>query len=818
MTVMKRPVQDRPTASLPEPLQERFEAVVVGQDGGPGERVDGRAVQATLGALRSRGMAVFIATDARVEDLDGQVAAESVAALLDRLWERGIAPELVLVAGDDTLVGKSAGATVVLVGAAPTRAPDGGIVLGGADRLGALLEEQLRRRDDVPRAGTTRGWTLTLDGLDAELERSHETLLVLGDGVLGTNGSPLWSNSHSAPRALAGGLYIGEGPMTELLAAPVWHVASTELPALARLRRVLDLRAGVLHQTLSTPEGEAAALRFSSLARPGTVAMRAHGPPALVRPGVPLRDSEGRPAGEDQADGASTLRARATEGGLVATAIDTGEAGGFERLGAYVVDTARLPTVARGAAALQRTRKAGFDALLSEHRAAWAERWEHADVAIVGDDELQLAVRFALFQLMGSVASSGEAAVGARGLTGQGYRGHVFWDTDVFVLPFFAATHPPAAKAILAYRIRRLPAAMAAARALGFKGARFPWESAQRGIDVTPAYARDHTGRIVPIRTGHHEEHIVADVAWAVDYYLAWTGDEEFAAGPGRDLYVETARYWASRVRSDRAGRAHIYGVIGPDEYHEPVDDNAYTNVMARWNLRRAAAAVDRYGGEVSDTEHDRWLETADAIVDGYNPNTGLYEEFAGFFRLEPLVIADVAPHRPIAADLLLGAERVAGAQVVKQADVLMLHHLLPDEVHPASLAPNLDFYEPRTAHGSSLSPAIHASLFARAERFGRALQALRLAARIDLDDVTGTTAGGLHVATMGGLWQALAFGFAGVRPRGDVLTVDPRLPDGWEALEVRVRFRGVPARIRIRQDGVAVDGGPGLRWEVLER
>ncbi len=158
--------------------------------------------------------------------------------------------------------------------------------------------------------------------------------------------------------------------------------------------------------------------------------------------------------------------------------------------------------------------------------------------------------------------------------------------------------------------------------------------------------------------------------------------------------------------------------MIGPDEYHELVDDNAYTNVMARWNLRRAFA-------ETTDADLDRaeraaWLELADALVDGYQPDSGLYEQFAGFFELEPLVISEIAPRRPIAADLLLSPERVHQAQVVKQADVLMLHHLVPDEVAAGSLAANLAFYEPRTAHASSLSPGVHAALLARAGRLAR--------------------------------------------------------------------------------------------------
>jgi trehalose/maltose hydrolase-like predicted phosphorylase len=267
--------------------------------------------------------------------------------------------------------------------------------------------------------------------------------------------------------------------------------------------------------------------------------------------------------------------------------------------------------------------------------------------------------------------------------------------------------------------------------------------------------------------------------------------------------------------------------VIGPDEYHEAVDDNAFTNVMARWNLRRAAALAD--GDErVPEFERLRWLETADALVDGYDRRTKLYEQCAGFYQLAPLRIDEIAPKRPIAADLLLGREVVRHSQVLKQADVLMLHHLVPDEVAPGSLRPNLDFYEPRTAHGSSLSPGIHASLFARAGRLDEALAALDIAARMDVNDLTGTTSGGVHLATMGSVWQALVFGFAGARPKGNVLELDPVVPEAWGALEFRLRFRGNrlrvrisatsleiqaegPTRVRLR-GGIVVTVGPGRR------
>jgi trehalose/maltose hydrolase-like predicted phosphorylase len=502
------------------------------------------------------------------------------------------------------------------------------------------------------------------------------------------------------------------------------------------------------------------------------------------------------------------MRKPAGPGGLVAAADERLDGDRLDRVAAYVAGSSTMPDTEEALRRLQDAQALGYDGLLTEHRRRWAERWETADIRIEGDDELQRLVRFALFHLMGSAGEAGEAAVGARGLTGPAYRGHVFWDSDVFILPFLAATHPPAARAMLEYRLRRVDVARAAAAALGRAGVRFPWESAGSGVDVTPSHAYDHAGRIVPIRTGELEEHIVADIAWAASSYLDWTSDAQFAAGPGRELLIETARYWASRIRADGKGRGHIYGVIGPDEYHEPVDDNAFTNVMARWNLRRAAALAT---GVVPDVERRRWLELADGIVDCYDPHDQLYEQFAGFYRLEPLIIADISPRRPIAADLLLGHERVAGAQVLKQADVLMLHHLVPEEVAADSLEPNLAYYEPRTAHGSSLSPAIHAALFARAGRMGPAVDALRLSCRIDVDDLTGTTAGGLHLATMGGVWQALVFGFAGVRASSAGLAVDPHLPEAWDALELRLQFRGHPVRIRIEHEVLEIDTDPAV-------
>jgi trehalose/maltose hydrolase-like predicted phosphorylase len=361
---------------------------------------------------------------------------------------------------------------------------------------------------------------------------------------------------------------------------------------------------------------------------------------------------------------------------------------------------------------------------------------------------------------------------------------------------------------MLEYRIRRLPEARRMAAACGRQGARFPWESAGGGGDVTPTSGVNELGETVPIRTGSLEEHITADVAWAAWHFASVTGAWGFLEGPGRALLLDTARYWASRVRFDWDGRAHIEGVIGPDEYHEDVDDNAYTNVMAAWNLRRAADLVEHSTQWVAaeNAEVERWRTVADALVTGYDVLSGRHRQFEGYEELELLLAAELGGV-PVAADVVLG-ERLHTSQIIKQADVVMLHHLVPDELPTGSLERDLSFYLPRTAHGSSLSPAVYAAVLARAGRVEEAANLLDVARRIDLDDLTGTTSGGLHIAAMGGMWQAVVHGFGGLRvtsPSDRALALDPRLPQGWEELRFRIAWHGHRVVVRARHDAVHI-------------
>ncbi|HET6847916.1 MAG TPA: glycosyl hydrolase family 65 protein [Gaiellales bacterium] len=782
-----------------------------------------------------------VTSDAKHIEVGLTDKSDSARWLAGHLWACGVHPPGVLVVGDEfgslggtpgsdalMMVPELAGAAVVSVGSEPEGAPGRVMALHGGPALCLeLLRDQLgrRRAGELPTPPLTVGWTLDVNDASSLHPAAAAAVCALGDGIVGSVGFA----GDQSPAVLMQGRYVGHGPETELLQLPIWQVLAG-MPAARGVRRTLDLRTGVLWYTAQDADGARAAVAFQSRARAATGVLRQEvgalrgSAPVLVEPSdtrVP-GTHRGDRAGMTVENAGCAVAARATRlrGASGATA---------DSYAVYRGADQRALAGRNAAAALRRARAAGFDRLLNEHREAWAARWADADISIDAPGDLQARVRFALYHLMSSAPSAGEAAIAARGLSGEGYRGHVFWDADVFVLPFLAATHPQSARAMLEYRIRRLDAARRRATADGRRGARFPWESAATGDDVTPRRARNPiTGRTVSIRTGDLEEHIVSDVAWAANRYVEWTGDEAFWLEGGADLVAEAARYWVSRVREDGDGRAHIDRVIGPDEYHVPVDDNAFTNVMARWTLRRAAALPA--AARVKDVERDRWCQLADALVDGYRPTDGLYEQFAGFSGLEPLIIRDVAPRRPIAADLLLGPDRVAGAQVIKQADVLMLHYLVPEEVAPGSLVPNLEHYEPRTAHGSSLSLGVHASLLARAGRLESALSALELVARIDVDDLTGTTASGLHLAAMGTVWNAVTQGMLGLRATERCLEVDPHLPSQWRSVRGHVRYRGAridveafPGGVRVSADQptpVSVGDMPAVtvtkRWTVV--
>ena len=648
-------------------------------------------------------------------------------------------------------------------------------------------------------------WLLVVEGAGPEREMEVESWLTVGNGRTGTRGSLEEGAQGSLPALYVAGVFGRDpdeqgGP--ELVRGPEW----------ARLRpapggadpsppvRTLDMRQGILFRDGAGIR----ASRFASLADRDVLALEAEGADAGELP-LPVA------GGSTDAVAAAVVGSRAQisvhgrHGGSASFAIATTGHGGTVR---------RLVGVDRegdATASLARAEAAGIGELRARHRTAWRERWAGADVVVEGDAEAQRALRFALYHLISAGdPDSDRASIGARALTGPGYRGHVFWDTEIFVLPFLVWTHPQTARALLAYRHRALPAAKAKARRLGYAGALYAWESADTGEETTPEHVWLPDGTCLTILTGLQEHHISADVAWAVCQYRQVTGDDAFMAEMGAEIVVETARFWASRATLGDDGRYHIEKVIGPDEYHEGVDDNAYTNVLARWNLQEA----DRLCDELPDVaaalgarpdERGRWLAVADGLVDNFDPETLLYEQFAGFFKLDDVRAVDLAP-RPFTGEMVLGVDGLRQSQVVKQADVLMLGILLPDLVGPEVAAANYRYYEPRTSHGSSLSPAIHALVAARLGDFESAESYFGLAGGVDLENRMGNARDGVHIATMGGLWQAAVFGFGGVRADGDAVRIDPCPLPSWPTLEFPVQWRGARIHVRVTPGVLELD------------
>ncbi len=465
-------------------------------------------------------------------------------------------------------------------------------------------------------------------------------------------------------------------------------------------------------------------------------------------------------------------------------------------------------------AALGRARTAGGEAVFAAHTAAWAARWQASDVTIEGEPYLERELRFAIYHL-NSAANPDDphVSIGARGLTGDSYIGHVFWDTEIYLLPFYIATWPEAARALLMYRFHTLAGARAKAARGGWRGALYAWESTDTGAETTPEQIVGPAGKPVDVLSGKQEQHIAADVAYAVWQYWRATGDDAFLLEAGAEIVLDTARFWASRTTLDAEGKRHIRGVIGPDEYHEGVDDNAFTNMMARWNILRGLEIGDllrrRWPARWAElsaqlgldaAELAQWGAVAGTLVTGFDPATGLIEQFAGFFSLEPVDLAQYASGG-VPMDVALGHARTQRAQVVKQADVVALLALLPDEFDDATRLANFRAYEPLCSHGSSLSRSMHALVAARLGDDSLAVRYLQETAAIDLS-ANAAEAGGVHIAALGGLWQAVVLGFAGLSLTGETLSLSPRLPAHWRSLGFLVCWRGRRVRIRILPGG----------------
>lgn len=693
-------------------------------------------------------------------------------------------------------------------------------------------------------------WQISVDDPSPERLGHYESLLSTANGRLGVRGATPWDHGARRPGTYLAGVFDAlPGEVTELVNLPDWtwvrlFVDGREMrPRPAEdggSRLQLDLRRGLFLATahLRDDAGREAVLavqRFVSLAQRDVACMQISVTPVNCRGRFLLETGCHLPAGErhlalkqvsEDDDGSGfllleTIHGKRTIG--IASKLTGGPEGElamrwgadgwreraswqgrdgqvmiFHRCLAFAHapggEDAADEVRRRARSAIRDSLRRGFDSCLASHVAAWEDVWARADVVIEGDPEAQLAVRMAVFHLAGAGPDDPAYSIAAKGLSGPGYRGHVFWDTEVFMLPFFTYVLPEIGRRLLAYRWLTLPGARAKAREQGFPGAMFAWESADTGEETCPStYLNPETGETGRIWTGARELHITADVAWAVDRYVQVTGDRRLLEEFGAEIILACAQFWFARLERGEDDGLHLSGVIGPDEYHESVADNAYTNAMVRYVLTKAGELAGRLRREcprsweeigrrlnLGGTESETWPDAARRI---YLPAPGpdlVLEQFRGFFAL-----GQPGP--------------------IKQPDVLMLRVTLPELLPPAMLKANWDYYEPRTDHGSSLSPSIHALIASELGLRDEAAAYFRRACRIDLQDSMGNGADGLHLANLGGIWQAVVHGFAGIQWRDGALQCDPRLPPGWRAIHCTICCRGSRFRVDVTRDHLEI-------------
>jgi alpha,alpha-trehalose phosphorylase len=450
--------------------------------------------------------------------------------------------------------------------------------------------------------------------------------------------------------------------------------------------------------------------------------------------------------------------------------------------------------------------RTGWDQLVADQRAAMDDFWRGADVSLDGDDAVQQAVRFGLFHTMQAAVRAEQRAIPAKGLTGPGYDGHAFWDTESFALPVLIATAPHAAADALRWRHATLDLARERAEALRMRGATFPWRTI-RGQECS-GYWPASTAAL----------HVDADIAAAAVRYVDWTGDADFDRDIALPLLVETARLWASAGYHGDDGAFHLDGVTGPDEYSALADDNVYTNLMARRNLLAAAGAVRRWPdgatalGVTSD-EPAAWRAAAEAMAVPYDEGKGVHQQSRGFTDHE--VWDFEASAETGGYPLMLHAPYfdIYRKQVVKQADLMLAMHWCGDRFTFEEKARAFAYYEPLTVRDSSLSACTQAVLAAETGHLDLAHDYTAEAALMDLSDLQHNTRDGLHIASLAGAWIALVAGFGGMRDHGGVLSFRPQLPPAITRFGFAIRWRGATVELAVTPDEVvyALRQGPSV-------
>jgi len=434
--------------------------------------------------------------------------------------------------------------------------------------------------------------------------------------------------------------------------------------------------------------------------------------------------------------------------------------------------------------------------LHAEHAEVWRERWRSCDVVVEGDERAQLAFRTSLYHLLRAhVPNDDRVAIDGKGYAGEAYWGRCFWDTEMFLLPFYLYTDPPRARTLADFRVSTLAGARNNANRYGYAGARYAWESDAAGNECCPNW-----------QYADHEVHVTADVVYGLAHYARAVDDENYLRGRAAEVVVETARYWMQRL-DWRAGEDHpsLLGVMGPDEYAPISNNNAYTNRLVRYALRLAAEVGDAAGA--SDEERKSFERAADGLPIPRHEDGVLVWQCEGFNDLAEPRFDELWKDRRKTFGAQVPQERLYRSKCLKQADVLMLMMLFPHEFSDAELRRAWDYYEPLTTHDSSLSACIHAVVACRLGLIDEAWRFWNMAAGIDLDVEHGGAAEGIHISNAAGLWQIAVFGFAGMKTalQTDVLMFEPHLPAQWSRLAFPVAWKGARVYVDIARDKLSV-------------
>jgi nigerose phosphorylase len=495
-------------------------------------------------------------------------------------------------------------------------------------------------------------------------------------------------------------------------------------------------------------------------------------------------------------------------------------------------DAVRGPIAQAAIGTVEQARALGFDACLSKHNARWREKWSRSDVTIEGDDEAQLALRYSIFQLLMVAPVKGSSnSIPARALSGQVYKGAIFWDTEMFMFPFFLHTYPEKAVELMRYRIKTLDGARRKAKTegLGYRGAFYAWESQETGDDACTYFniSDPFTGRALRTYFRDKQVHISGDVAIAMWEYFRLTGDDSLLLEGGAEVILECARFYFSYAyyKSEKR-RYEIVDVVGPDEYHERVDNNAFTSMVAKETFIIAIATVDylrrRHPKELRmllkklriEKELPDFRDAARRLfVPAPDPRTGVIEQFDGYLGLRESTVAELKARMTHPNEYLGAGQGLAvPTKIIKQADVVMMLNLFRTRFSEKIKKANWDYYEPRTEHGSSLSACAYAMVATEFGNLDFAYKYFLKTARIDLEAkykvyVGSVFMGGSHPAANGGAWMTAVFGFAGVRADEKRVEINPRLYRSWKRMQFHLAYKGDDFRMSITKTTVTIAG-----------